>query len=771
MAESSKITPEVKALTVSPGAVRIPVRDYYNPDEEQLRVLRHVYNNRFIQMRDAPDRLDVMGKLDKWEKQWESYRIPNSVTRQEDWMSNHVIPLTTSIVETALSEMIRSNLRPLVLPWGAEDQPKAMVMGHIWDFLWSVSGGDITMYNVMKDLLINGTAIVQEYYLKDRRIVREMDAKGKITQKEIFDYDDCMMENVKLQDFYVDEYARGFDGPYAARDCIRRYIMNIDDFHVAYDGSVWDQYDNAKLVKPGGDTEWYEFFKPPQGYIRGEQVEVLHYWSVKPTDAFVIVANDVVIRNGPNPYKHKQLPFARAVDIKRTHKFYAKGEPELLESTQDEANVLRRMIIDRNHLDIDKMFFVSNRLGLSDEDLMARPHGMIPTDDVNGAKAVEYGDIPRSVEMSLGHLSDDSIISTGINPRAQALPTAGTATEAAILKESTVRRIEMKLWLLRKEFMPRIGMLRSANILQFYPQPRLEEIVGEKGTAEYKAECDRLRQQGILHEPDGGGDPMQMVNRTIPIKGKAINVDAAGAMSQQNVPGYSFFELKPQYYVPKRGGYWFKFEAGNNLDTSKPLMQQKDLELADRITPIAFQIPGSYDLVKVYDMIIKDFDKNPDDLKPDMPQPGQMGQQPMGDDGIRTQMLAQAANMENQQMMQGKQVPATPYANQAHTMIHIMFMRGPDFMNLPNHDPRIQDFTDHVMGEIAAQEARGMSGVTGAMPTQENPQMQQQLPQGQAPKQGGQANGMMNRLGGPAQPSMRVGDIQPNINTGGNPKK
>lgn len=33
---------------------------------------------------------------------------------------------------------------------------------------------------------------------------------------------------------------------------------------------------------------------------------------------------------------------------------------EDLESIQDEINTLRRMVIDRNHLDIDKMFLVSN---------------------------------------------------------------------------------------------------------------------------------------------------------------------------------------------------------------------------------------------------------------------------------------------------------------------------------------------------------------------------------------------------------------------------
>ena len=773
----------------------------YAPTDDQKKTIEYVYK-RFIAMKTSPDREKAEKDWDKWEKQWESYRVPQSESGQEPWMSNHVVPMTTSVVETALSELTRQNLRPFVLPQGPEDQPKAKVMGHIWDFIWRISNGDLTMYGIMKDLLMYGTAIAQEYYLKDRRKVRdtEVDAKGKSSTKEreVFDYDDCMLEQVKLQDFYVDEYARGFDGPYRARDCVRRFVMNIDDFHAMYDDSQWDQFGNAKFVKPGGNTEHTEFFKPPEGSLKDDQVEVLWYWSIKPQDSFKIVANNVDIRDAGNPYKHKQLPYLRAVDIKRIHRFYGKGQPELLESIQNEADTLRRMVIDRNHLDIDKMFFVSNRLGLSDEDLVARPHGMIPTDDVNGAKAVEYGDVPRSVEMSYAHLSDDSIIVTGINPRAQSLPQAGTATEAAILKESTVRRLELKLWLLKKEFMPRLGMLRASNVIQFYSQPRLEQIVGEKGTEQYKAECARLKQQGLLYE-ENGQDPMKMSYRSIPIKGKQLSFDATNKMTETKASGFTFFELTPNTFTPQRGQFWFQFESGSNLDVSKPLLQQKDLELFDRFSQIALTVPNSYDIVKLGDMILEDFNKNPDDFKID--------QQPvMSDDAQRTQMLAQLAQMENQQMMAGQDIPATPYADKSHTLLHIYYMKGKQFMALPNNSPIVKVFTTHVTGEIMAQEARNMNGATQPDPNQPQEQAQPKpgeqpppppsvsvsiradasTPEGQKllqdvgvepagppppPTPGGAANGITNKKGGMAKPQASMQDVMPDMKVGGNMSK
>src|SRR4030042_3550521 len=247
---------------------------------------------------------------------------------------------------------------------------------------------------------------------------------------------------------------------------------------------------------------------------------------------------------GPNIYKHKQLPFARAVDVKRTHHFYGKGEAELLESIQDEINTLRRMVIDRNHLDIDKMFLVSNNLGLNDEDLMARPHGMIPTDDVNAAKAVEYGDIPRSVELSIKLLGDDATTSTGIDPRSASLPTPGTATEAAIVKESALKRIRMKMRLLEREFLVHIARLRVANIIQFYSQPRLEKIVGKKGTQDYEQEIAKLSTQGLLEVVNG--QPFKQNYREVRLENKEINFDETGTPTEKASPGFTFFQLKPE---------------------------------------------------------------------------------------------------------------------------------------------------------------------------------------------------------------------------------
>lgn len=680
------------------------IRGDYQPSEEDLEIIRMVYNRR-IDMRDAIDRTRAMKVCDEADMQWEAHR-----GKKEGWQSNHYVPLTTAIVETALAEMVDQTPRPLILPRSVDDGPKAQVMKHIFDYTWEVADGDTQLYNVMKDTLMYGTAIAQEYHLRVVRKVKNTvlgaDGKQKEVEEEIVDFDDSMMEVVKLQDFFVDETARGFDGPYPARDCIRRYIMKVADFKDMFTGSIWDALDAAKYVKPGGDTQYYEFYKPPEDIKHDKEVEVLWYWN-KPKDCLYIVANDVLVRKGPNPFKHKQLPFARAVDIKRVHSFYGKGEPELLESIQDEVNILRRMMIDRNHLDIDKMFLVSDTLNLNDDDLIARPHGLIPTNgDVNSAKPIEYGDVPRSVELGYNWLNEDGINVTGIDPRQASSPQPATATEAALLKEAALKKIRMKLRLLEREFLVRVARLRVANIVQFYSQPILEKIVGEEGTAQYQARLNQFPDSQLEMGEDG--QMMSSSFRSIRMEGKKLELNEKGEPFEVAEPGFHFFEAIPELFVPvARGGFDIKFAAGATLPLSKPLMQTKTTEMYDRLIQLALGGIG-YDPVKLGDALLRVNDFDPEEFKTKEEAPVEEGFTEE-----RMQQLVELANIENEQMSQGNEIPPTGYSAPFHTRIHIEFMMSPTFQDLPPDSPVPQLFTRHVIGEMTAQGSRGGEEATG----------------------------------------------------------
>lgn len=659
------------------------IRKVYKPSDKEYKAIRYVYQRK-QQMSDK--RADFEKDWDKWEKQWDSYRLPKDA---DDWRSNIYIPITASIIEAQLAELVNQELVPWAVARGPEDEPKATVMNAILEYTWDVSKSNLALFDIIKDALIYGTGIGMEYYYRQPTRIR--DEKNKF--KEVLEYDDCYLEPVSPYDFYIDEKARSFSGVYRAQDCIRRYIMDYDDFRNFFQGKTWDPMNNASLVKPGGDTNYYEFYRPPERLEHDREVEVLWYWS-KREDMLAIVANDVMVKMGPNPYRHKQLPFVKAIDVKRPRQFYGKGEAELLESLQEEVNTLRRMIIDRNHLDIDKPVFVSDTLTLDDEDTIARPHGAIPVGDTDKIKFPEYSDIPRSVFMTLEMLNDDKIRITGMDERQQSVSAAGTATEAAILKEATLKRINMKIWNIKNDTLIDIGRLRAANIMQYYKIPKLREIIGEKRIA-------MAEKRGLLVRK--GGKAFEKRYRTIRLKDKALRyVPSQGQVVEEPARGYTFFEVEPEFFLPTHGGFDIRYKASSSMPISKPLEQQKADELYDRLVT-----NPTVDPWKLAEYLLKTREVNPDEFKYKPPE-----QQPSPKENLIE--MVELAGIENEEMMRGNEIAPTPYATVAHTEIHIEFMKSNRFKEEADKNV-VKNFATHVIGETAAIQAREQGGMPGAM--------------------------------------------------------
>ena len=693
------------------------IRKYYKPDEKEEKLLEMVYD-RYRSMKDNPTRTAAVKEWDKGEKAWDQAQEDDKEVL-EDWQADYYVPMTTSIVESILSEMVDQSPRPIILPRSSEDKAKATVMKHTFEYTWDVADGDEELENVLKDCLIYGNGFAQEYYWKDRRMIKtNLDSKSKSKIKsynevEEFDYDDCYMESVSPYELYFDEVARAINrGPYKARDAVRRYIMKIDSFKQAFHGDVWDPLNNARFVRAGGDTSWYSYYKPPEDVDKSKEVEVLWYWSRSPEDWLIIVANDVLVKAGPNPYKHKQLPFAMTIDVKRPHKFYHKGEPKLLESIQKEVNTMRRMLTDRNHLDIDKMWLISRSESYNEEDTIARPHGTIRVDDPANYKPIDYSDIGSSFFANLQEINRDSERITGVEGRTADTRTAMTATDAAILKERVVRRIGAKLRRLEKGFLVDIGRMRVANILQFYSQPKLERILGEAGTEEYRKQVLQAQKQGILQNIEG--KPFKETYRDIRVKGKVLKPNVAGEITEYPQTGYSFFNLKPEYFMPvARGGFDIRFEAGATMPVSKSLMAKQTQDMVAGLMPLATAGIG-YDPIKLGDEMIRSLEKDPEDFH--------IEDAVKDVQGAREEKLINAASLENDEVSKGRSIPpaGTPYATASHSMIHIAFMRSAVGKQMAEAD--FQRLTKHVMGEMLAQQTRGeATALTGEGQTSNNP--------------------------------------------------
>ena len=464
------------------------------------------------------------------------------------------------------------------------------------------------------------------------------------------------------------------------------------------------------MVKPGGDTNYYQFYKPPEGINKDNQVEVLWYWGRRP-DKLIIVANDVVVRNGPNPYAHKQLPFAEGSDIPRINQFWAKGEPELLDSIQDELTTLRRMRIDRQHMDLWKMFLVSNRETLDEDEAIIAPSRFLYVDDpFKSINALEYRDINPSAYIEEDKLKEDGREVSGItSPQA-----SGTATEAAIFKESTMKALRLKIWLLSRELLTNIVRLRVPNISQYYSTPKALKVIGEKQMAEYR----QIRTSDV-----------------------ALEMTKDGQFGEKEKKGDNFFVVTPDMVTPQYGSFDFKLSGQPTFPVSKPMQQQRVSEFMQH--PIFQQAVagGYYDPGKAADELSKINDYDPDKFK-------SMKAQEQ-DDSVNLDVVLEMANRENEMMSQGKPIPGTPNAPRSHTDIHLAYMSSEPFINaLRTNQQTMQIFMQHILWEEKAQEARKQATIS--------PQANIMAPPGEAPGPNNpMGNGMSEGIQrGSAQASM-----------------
>jgi hypothetical protein len=651
------------------------INTIYQPDEK-IQFDREMVYKRFGLMKDAKVWFGVPldRKYDEWEKQYEAYREPRD---PGDWQSNIYPPLTCSIIEQELAEIVGQTIRPKASPRGPEDKHKARLANYISDYTWEIGQGDLELADSFKQCLVLGNTVWQEDFWVDKRMVQvvkklsieENKQKLEFENKEVFDFNDVYGETVDIRNFFLDPGARTINrGRKKANDCIRRYIMNIDTFNETFKGSIFDMFGVVDLVKVGVTSDYWQYYQPPSG-IKNDDVECLFYWGRRP-DKLIIIANDVVIYDGPNPYNHKQLPFAAATDVTRLRGFWGRGEAELLESIQDELTTNRRMRIDRNHIDLFKMFLVSDRETLDDDEAVVAPSRFMYVTDPNNIKSLDYKEMSANAYMEEDRLKQDGREVTGVTSPQP----AGTATEAAIFKESTMKILQKKVWRFGKEFLWDIMALRYPNIVQFYTEPKIEEIVGEVKASEFR----RIETNNI-----------------------EIKMTNTGELVEERKKGTYFFDVKPEDIKPYYGLFNLKYTSEPSFPLSKPLRQQQtDKFFASPLVSAAIKT-GYYDLNKAVDMYAEEYDYDPDDLKKVTVEQGQGG-------GVNDQLLIEMAGKENELMLDGRKLPPTPYSIRAHTDLHLAFMDSEPFKKAVQADMEImRAFLEHIMGEATAQKLRG----------------------------------------------------------------
>lgn len=632
----------------------------YRPNKRNRQIRREVYA-RYYWLRQDP--LRVQAEVE-WEMADKEYNMFIEEKDPSDWHADVHLPDAFSAIQTQAQETIDRLSRPTLTRTEESDEPLSEFCNDVINYNMNNTDYDHQYYLGKLSASIRGTAFYTDYWRTDKRIVKDPDSLNddgtiKYVNKEITDFDDDYLEWVPNEYILVDDKATDDE---TMDDYFRREIINIDLFHLKYDRKPG--FFDTQHVYAGGERSNNSFFQMPQD-ITNQDVEVLHY-KRKSTDSYWVVANNVTIFDSPLPSKHKQLDLISIRQYTVPGFFWGIGIPKVMHALSEERRTLRNINLDRQKLQINKMFLHNNAFDLDDEDMVSRPHGVISV-DTNGRNInevltpLEYGDVPASYFKTEEILLEDLRRASGIDDRISGANVGSTATQAALQKESAVKRINMISIQAEQSTVLRIGRIKWSNIQFFYGTPRMEKIY----------EDNEEREQKVYKQ-------ITVQNR----KYSVVDEDGGKALRMDEVKGSTGLNLDKKMAKYLEGNVDVSVDASIFTPISKAIEQTKKTEtfsllMANPETMATLDIPGAVaDLLRV------------NDIKPDTWM--KANAKPAKD----MMMLAEAENMI---MSAGQPLAPTEGATTDHTMVHLMFTKSAEYEKFP---PELQSiFEMHIMGE------------------------------------------------------------------------
>lgn len=687
--------------------------NYYKPKNKKEREARRLVWDRYRVMRDDPKRKEAEEQWDLGDKmfmQWSDERA------EGDWRAHVTLPDGFAAVQTHMQETIERRSRPVLKPVEVSDISLELFGNAILNHSMNKTGYDYQDYLAKQAAAIRGTAFVMEYYRVDRREIQDLvgveeDGSLKYAKKTVTDFDDTYTEYVENEFIFVDP---GTADQNDLRDMTHREVMDWHEFQRVY-GLRPDFMNIEKVPKAGHVDDGVKFFERPKD-MEDDEVELLHYYN-RAIDAYYVLANNVLIRMTPLPFKHKELPLAVHVHYNVPGRLYGLGIPKVIYSLTEERKSLRNLNLDRQHLQGDKMFLTNDLVDLDEEDMRARPHGLVPV-NTNGLRLnevimpIEYGDTPVSYYKAEEMLLEDIRRAHGLNDQLNDPSSGGTATEAAIKKEISQRRVNLINALAEMNAIIRIGRLKWSNICFFYPAGRVEQIIDENG----------VRNQKILRTIRSEGRSFEV------IKDKATGKTKLKA---NEIDGESSFKLNKKFANFLDQEWDVTMDAEGKGILSKPLKQAKTTEMFNMLAlnPALMATIDPNKATKRYLVI------NEEDPK-----------LWMRDTAKTTEDWKTQAMHENIVMAAGQPLDPTEDATIDHTEVHLDFMNSKDYDTLVAANPALkQIFEYHAYGEHENNPETGSmsEAMAGAPDSEADPSLG-----------GGGA-------GGGAAPEVPIADIQP----------
>jgi|TARA_Y100000310_G_scaffold332585_1_gene408459 hypothetical protein len=489
----------------------------------------------------------------EWGKFYSLYAGKHWDKARPEWMSEPVINLTFSTIETILPILTDNRPQISVVPFEPDDIDISRVLSEIVQYLWEYNDMDIKLPKIIKNVLIFGNGFA--------KVDWDPGARGGLGEIRMTGLDpaNVLVDPSGTDDESINWIAHIQNVPKEIVEANPAWAGALQGVsNSAYDPSFTIERKIASQgTKAGIKSTQYSDTQSKQSFdFQGggssqtdqeEQVTLVEIWERDLQSGAIsktVLANDILLETGPSPFDHGWFPIVHFVDYPSGWNYWASGEVQHVEKLQLEINKRRGMMIDILKFTSMPMLVVDPTSGVDYENIVTRPGLVIPA--IGGGGSVSWLHPPR-VPGELFAMNDrdkadfDTIL--GNVDVLQGRKPAGVEAAAAIeaLTEAANTRMRLKVRFMEAA-LRQLGRLVVSMIQQFYDTKRIIRLAGRDAETLLDKELDYL------------------------------NVNAPTGMDQQG-------ELLLENMIPKDSEFDVRIGAGSTLPVSRQSRFQQALQL------------------------------------------------------------------------------------------------------------------------------------------------------------------------------------------------
>jgi len=489
----------------------------------------------------------------EWNKWYNLYSGKHWDKARPEWMSEPVINLTFSTIETILPILTDNRPQIQVVPFESDDVDIARVLSEIVKSAWEFNDMDIKLPKVVKNTLIFGNGFVKVDWDPGAR-----KGMGDIRMTCI-DPENIIVDPHGVDDESITWIAHVQNVPKKLIEANPEWAQKADQIR----GGTFDpsytinrsvssqgrrQISDAQYSDTQGKESW-DFFQDQPGTVdQRDMVTLVEMWSKDLETGKImktVVANDTLLEDGESPFDHGKFPIVHFVDYALGWEYWSSGEVQQVEKLQLEINKRRGMMIDILKFTAMPMLVVDPTSGVDYENLVSRPGLVIPA--IGGGQSVGWLHPPR-VPGELFAMNDrdkadfDTIL--GNVDVLQGRKPSGVEAAAAIeaLTEAANTRMRLKVRFLEAA-LRQMGRLVVSMVQQFYTTKRVIRITGRDGEGLLDAALDFID----VNNPESLGPDGEMALENLIPKDAEFDV-RIGAGSTLPVSRQSRFQQALQLF-------------------------------------------------------------------------------------------------------------------------------------------------------------------------------------------------------------------------------